>query len=88
VLAGLDGAGLPQRDHRADAPGFEQRVERFGVAAPVQHGHLRFLDAHPRAVIERGTWHAAIPESYWTRFTVQRNLGELVDRLAELYGEW
>ena len=50
----------------------------------------RFLDAHPGVVVERGshgTWHAAIPEGYWTRFTVQRNLGELVDHLGELYGE-
>ena len=51
----------------------------------------RFQDAHPGTVIELGrhrTWHAAIPEGDGTRFAVRRTLGELVDRLAELYGEW
>lgn len=51
----------------------------------------RFQDAHPGTVIELGrhrTWHAVIPEGDGTRFAVRRTLGELVDRLAELYGEW
>jgi len=51
----------------------------------------RFQEAHPGMTVERGrfgTWHVAVPEDDGTRFTVRRNLGELVDRLAELYGEW
>jgi hypothetical protein len=51
----------------------------------------RFQDTHPGTVIELGrhrTWHVAIPEGDGMRFTVRRSLGEIVDRLAELYGEW
>ncbi len=51
----------------------------------------RFCDAHPGAVVERGrlgSWEIAVPDGDGIRFTARRNLGVLIDRLAELYGEW
>jgi hypothetical protein len=66
----------------------------FFVRLPRPDDGLRlraFQDAHPDAVVELGrhqTWQIAVPEDDGTRFAVRRTLGELVDRLAELYGEW
>jgi hypothetical protein len=51
----------------------------------------RFQDANPGAVVAMGrlnTLEIAVPEDGGTRYIVRRNLGELVDRLGELYGEW
>jgi hypothetical protein len=70
----------------------QQLEARFRLPRPDDGPRLRaFTDAHPDAVVELGrhyTWQIAVPERDGTRYVVRRNPGELVDRLAEIYGEW